>query len=258
MCEGYDVADLDWGTSDARTVTLSFWVRSSLTGTFGGVIQNVDLDRSYPFTYTISVADTWEYKTITIPGDTTGTWNKTNGIGLRVIFALGAGSDIIGTAGAWAAANYQGGATGQTNVISTSGATFYITGVQLETGTTATDFENLQYGQQLALCQRYYEKSYNQSTVPGAASTNGAASSVSSTSAPTQGNGVSFTVTKRAAPTMVIYNAVTGAVGYSYRVSDAASVATSFSFIGEQKVTYINIPSSANGYYFHFTAASEL
>jgi predicted secreted protein len=161
MCEGYDVADLDWGTSDAKTVTLSFWVRSSLTGTFGGVIPNVDLDRSYPFTYTISVADTWEYKTITIPGDTTGTWNKTNGIGLRVIFALGAGSDIIGTAGAWAAANYQGGATGQTNVISTNGATFYITGVQLEAGSSASSFAHENYSDTLQKCQRYYRKLSN-------------------------------------------------------------------------------------------------
>ena len=161
MCEGYDVADLDWGTSDAKTVTLSFWVRSSLTGTFGGVIPNVDLDRSYPFTYTISVADTWEYKTITIPGDTTGTWNKTNGIGLRVTFALGAGSDIIGTAGAWAAANYQGGATGQTNVISTNGATFYITGVQLEAGSSASSFAHENYADTLRKCQRYYRKLSN-------------------------------------------------------------------------------------------------
>lgn len=163
MCEGYDVADLDWGTADAKTVTLSFWVKSSLTGTFGGVIPNVDLNRSYPFTYTISAANTWEYKTLTIPGDTTGTWNKTNSIGLRVIYALGAGSDICGTAGAWAAANYQGGATGQTNVISTNGATFQITGVQLEVGSVATEFERRPYGTELALCQRYYQKIGNAS-----------------------------------------------------------------------------------------------
>jgi hypothetical protein len=155
MCEGYDVADLDWGTSDAKTVTLSFWVRSSLTGTFGGVIPNVDLDRSYPFTYTISVADTWEYKTITIPGDTTGTWNKTNGIGLRVTFALGAGSDIIGTAGAWAAANYQGGATGQTNVIWRNllhhrrSARSWLHCVK--------PFAHENYGDTLQKCQRYYK-----------------------------------------------------------------------------------------------------
>jgi len=159
MCEGYDVADLDWGTADAKTVTLSFWVKSSLTGTFGGVIPNVDLDRSYPFTYTISAANTWEYKTITIPGDTTGTWNKTNSIGLRVIYALGAGSDISGTAGVWAAANYQGGATGQTQVISTLNATWQVTGVQLEVGSVATPFERRPFRAELALCQRYFQKS---------------------------------------------------------------------------------------------------
>jgi hypothetical protein len=255
--EGFNIADFGWGTASAKSVTLSFRAYSSLTGTFGGALKNNANDRSYPFTYSIPVANTWTTVSVTIAGETTGTWVTDSGVGIRLYFNLGTGSTYSGTAGAWAATDYVS-ATGATSVVGTSGATFYITGVQLETGTTATDFENLQYGQQLSLCQRYFEKSYNQSTVPGAATTNGAASSVSSTSAPTQGNGVSFTVTKRAAPTMVIYNAGTGAVGYSYRVSDAASVATSFSFIGEQKVTYINIPSSANGYYFHFTAASEL
>jgi hypothetical protein len=157
VIEGYNCADLAWGTADAKTVTLSFQVYSSLTGTFGGVLRNSAVNRSYPFTYAISVANTWEKKTITIAGDTTGTWLTTNGVGIRLGFSLGVGSTYSGTAGSWAAANYLS-ATGATSVVGTSGATFYITGVQLETGTTATDFENLQYGQQLALCQRYYAK----------------------------------------------------------------------------------------------------
>lgn len=157
ICEGYNVADLGWGTADAKTVTLSFWVRSSLTGTFGASIYNGIGNRSYPFTYTISVANTWEKKTVTIAGDTTGTWATTNGGSLTVNFSLGSGTTVSGTAGAWAGAFYTS-ATGATSVVGTSGATFYITGVQLEVGTTATDFENLQYGQQLALCQRYYYK----------------------------------------------------------------------------------------------------
>ena len=153
--EGYNFADLDFGKATAKTVTLSFWVRSSLTGTFGGSLTNSPIDRSYPFTYTISVANTWEKKSVTIAGDTSGTWLTTNNIGAWLWFGLGMGSTLNGTAGAWAGGNYRS-ATGATSVVGTNGATFYITGVQLEAGTTATDFENLQYGQQLALCQRYY------------------------------------------------------------------------------------------------------
>jgi hypothetical protein len=154
--EGYNIADLAWGTADAKTITISFWVRSSLTGTFGGSLRNSAANRSYPFSYTISVANTWEQKSITVAGDTTGTWLTTNGKGIELNFGLGVGSTRSGTAGAWAAANYLS-ATGATSVVGTSGATFYITGVQLETGTTATDFENLQYGTQLSLCQRYFQ-----------------------------------------------------------------------------------------------------
>ena len=155
--EGYNVADLGFGTANAKTVTLSFWVRSSLTGTFGGSLRNSAGDRSYPFTYTISVANTWELKSVTIAGDTTGTWLTTNGIGLIVQFGLGVGSTYSGTAGAWAATNYVS-ATGATSVVGTNGATFYITGVQLEQNTSATPFERRLYNQELANCQRYYWK----------------------------------------------------------------------------------------------------
>ena len=155
--EGFNTADLGWGTANAKTVTLSFQVYSSLTGTFGGVVKNSASNRTYPFTYSISSANTWTTATVTIAGDTTGTWvGATNGIGIQLIFGLGVGSTYSGTAGSWAAANYLS-ATGATSVVGTSGATFYITGVQLETGTTATDFENLQYTTQLQLCQRYYQ-----------------------------------------------------------------------------------------------------
>jgi hypothetical protein len=154
--EGFNTADLGWGTASAKTVTLSFWVRSSLTGTFGGAFVNSAQDRSYPFTYTVNSANTFEYKTITVTGDTSGTWVSDNGVGLRVYFGLGVGSTYSGTAGAWAGAFYIS-ATGATSVVGTNGATFYITGVQLEPGTVATPFERKSYGQELALCQRYYE-----------------------------------------------------------------------------------------------------
>jgi hypothetical protein len=154
VIEGYNVADLGLGTANAKTFTLSFWVQSSLTGTFGGSFRNGAGNRSYPFTYTISSANTWEQKTVTVAGDTSGTWLTTNGAGLRAEFALGVGSTYSGTAGAWAGATYLS-ATGATSVVGTNGATFYITGVQLEKGTTATPFEQRLYGTELQLAQRY-------------------------------------------------------------------------------------------------------
>jgi hypothetical protein len=152
--EGFNIADLGWGTANAKTVTLSFWVRSSLTGTFGGSLRNTDNTRSYPYSYTISSANTWEYKTVTIVGETTGTWVVTNGTGIQLTIGLGAGSTGSGTAGTWSGSNFVS-ATGATSVVGTNGATFYITGVQLEVGTQATSFEYRQYQQELALCQRY-------------------------------------------------------------------------------------------------------
>lgn len=157
IIEGLNVSDLAWGTASAATVTLSFWVRSSLTGTFGGALANGAFNRSYPFTYTISVANTWEQKTVTITGDTSGTWLTTNGKGLYVFLGLGAGSNYTGTAGAWTGSGLVT-ATGATSVVGTNGATFYVTGVQLEVGTVATPFERQIYSNQLAQCQRYFYK----------------------------------------------------------------------------------------------------
>jgi hypothetical protein len=153
--EGYNMADFAWGTANAKTVTFSFWARSSLTGTFGGAFGNATLNRMYVFSYTISAANTWEYKTITIAGDTTGTWDATNGKGIQIYFSIGAGTSNQGTPGVWGSTVLLA-PTGQTSVVGTSGATWYITGVQLEVGSTATPFERRLYNQELANCQRYY------------------------------------------------------------------------------------------------------
>ena len=153
--EGLNTADLAWGTANARTVTLSFWVRSSLTGTFGGALQNSASNRCYPFSYTISTANTWTQISITITGDTTGTWLTTNGTGVKVVFSLASGTAQSSTAGAWTGTSFQTSVTGAVSVVGTNGATFYITGVQLERNTTATPFEWLPYTTELQLCQRY-------------------------------------------------------------------------------------------------------
>ena len=208
MIEGSNITDLNWGTSNAQTITLSFWARSSLTGTFGGSVQNSASNRSYPFTYTIGSANTWEYKTITIPGDTSGTWLTTNGIGIKLNFNLGNGSSFSGSAGAWAAANYHS-ASGVVSVVGTSGATLYITGVQLEANTTATPFENLQYGQQLALCQRYLQSSWSQGSAIGSAvslTTNSTQQSWGSNNAGIAGQAFLLPVTMRTSPTLVVYD----------------------------------------------------
>jgi hypothetical protein len=155
--EGFNTSDLAFGTANAKTVTLSFWVYSSLTGTFGGSLRNSAVNRSYPFSYTISSANTWTQISVTIAGDTTGTWiGSTNGIGIDVAFSLGTGTTYSGTAGSWAATNYVS-VTGATSVVGTNGATFYITGVQLEQNTSATPFERRLISQELANCQRYYQ-----------------------------------------------------------------------------------------------------
>jgi hypothetical protein len=198
--EGYNVADFELGLASAATFTFSFWVRSSLTGTFGGALQNGGQNRSYPFSYTISAVDTWEKKTITLTGDTSGTWLKTNGTGLEIIWGLGVGSTYLGTANAWAG-SYLSGVTGQTQVISTVNATFYITGVQLEKGSTATSFDYRPYGTELALCQRYLPAFSG----AGGAGTIGVGQTVATTAALAT---VFFQVPARVQPTGIVISSV--------------------------------------------------
>ena len=257
--EGYNIADLAWGTASAATVTLSFWVRSSLTGTFGGSLGNSGGSRSYPFSYTISAANTWEQKSVTISGDTSGTWLTDSSRGLSVTFGLGVGSTLSGTAGAWAAADYRS-ATGATSVVGTSGATFYITGVQLEKGSTATSFDYRPYGTELNLAQRYFERSYNIGAATGSFTNGFIGFNTPTTAASDIPTNILFKVTKRDGPTVVVYNAVSGASGAAYRASDAASISvTAINYVGTNGIGMFSLASgSINNYFIHYTASSEL
>jgi hypothetical protein len=218
IIEGYNIADLSWGTASASYVTLSFKVYSSLTGTFGGSLQNSANTRSYPFTYTISLANVWTTISVTIPGDTSGTWLTTNGVGIRVYFGLGIGSTYSGTAGAWAGADYRG-ATGATSVVSTSGATFYITGVQFEKSQQATSFDYRPFGTELALCQRYYQKIQAQSATQNAFGTGFADTTT------TAAMFIPFQVQMRTSPAALDTSGT--AANYSIRSSGGATTACS-------------------------------
>jgi hypothetical protein len=236
--EGLNVADLGWGTANAQPVTLSFKVRSSLTGTFGGSIANSSFDRSYPFTYTISSANTWTTISVTVQGDTTGTWLTSNGTGMQIIFGLGVGSAYSGTAGAWAATGYLS-VTGATSVVGTSGATFYITGVMLEKGSTATNYDVRPYGTELSLCQRYYEVGSGSLRSWGIGIFNG--------------THVTFKVQKRATPSM------------TYLATGPVSSNNSFSGFVTQDVWSAGVQFNANNsngeqynYGFTVAASSEL
>lgn len=153
--EGYNAADLAWGSASAKPVTLSFWVKSSVTGTFSGSFSNSAFTYSYAYEYTINTANTWEQKTISIIGAPAGTWLTTNGIGVRIYWDLGVGTNYTGVAGSWQSAGYTG-STGSTKLIQTLNATWQITGVQLEVGSQATSFDFRSIGQETLLCQRYY------------------------------------------------------------------------------------------------------
>jgi hypothetical protein len=243
VIEGYNISDLGWGTANAKTVTFSFWVRSSLTGTFGGALGNNDFSRSYPFSYTISAANTWEFKTLTIAGDTSGTWQGANGGGIDLRFSMGAGSTYSGTAGSWSSSAFVS-ATGATSVVSTNGATFYITGLQLEQNTSATPFERRLYNQELANCQRYYEVGTDRNAIMWSGQT---AASVAAFYA-----NKGFCVTKRASPTVTTSNEVVN--GFA-----SGSPSLNIDATGIQASRNSNGSAVVSAYWFYnWTASIEL
>ena len=263
--EGFNVADLAWGTASAATVTLTFRVYSSLTGTFGGALRNSAANRAYPFTYSIPTANTWTTISVTIAGDTSGTWLTTNGVGINLSFGLGGGSTYSGTAGAWSGAGNYITATGATSVVGTNGATFYITGVQLEKGSTATSFDYRPYGTELSLCQRYYQKSFGDSVAPSTANamTDPGCASINK---PLYNNyaywGSCFPVNMRANPTLTLYNVATGATASVRNTSSATNAAITGYSATTSRVSNIQSSGgqfvSADTLLFHYTVEAEL
>jgi hypothetical protein len=264
--EGFNCSDLGFGTANANIVTLSFWVRSSVTGTFSGSLANSAFNRSYPFEYAISVANTFEKKTITIQGDTTGTWETGSAVGLRIYFDLGAGSDLRATAGAWTGSG-RIGATSAVSLISTLSATLYITGVQLEVGNAATEFERRPFGEELALCQRYYATSIETGATISNFTTINASGVGGICGFSTAANGdlfvpVKFPVTMRANPTFTVYSGANRTAG-SVRDMTTGTDITGFSNGGatsnNQGISYItgSTLTANRAYGFHYVASAE-
>jgi hypothetical protein len=256
--EGYNIADLGFGTASASTVTLSFWVRSSITGTFGGSLYSVAGTRAYVFNYTINAADTWEKKTVTIAGDTSGTWGTTNSFGITVYFDLGSGSNYENATGSWVAAE-KFRTSGNATLISTLSNTWYITGVQLEKGATATSFDYRPYGTELILCQRYYVKTFPMSTVPA----NGVGyDGVFYDETPSTVQPVAmfqFPVNMRAAPTITTYNPRTGGTASQWTNGTTDLAAVRVVQQTERQVRIDNGGSaSAGGWHINAVASIEL
>lgn len=156
VVEGYDASRIDFGKSSAKQITLSFYARSSVTGIYSVAFRNSAASRSYAVDYTIDAVDTWERKEITITADTSGTWVTDSGKGIDLRFCLWGGGYTTAP-NSWTNGNFTGSNNTNTSWIATVGNTFYITGIQLEVGDTATEFEHPRsYGDELAKCQRYY------------------------------------------------------------------------------------------------------
>jgi hypothetical protein len=269
--EGFNCADLGWGSAGAKPVTISFWVRSSLTGTFGGAINTNSAGYAYPFTYTINSANTWEFKSFTVVGPTVGGiayWPVNNGSSIRLNFSLGGGSTYSGTAGAWVAQDYFT-ATGSTNLISTNSATWYMTGCQVEVGTVATSFDFRSIGTETALCQRYFCKSFEPSVKPGDLSGGGIYTTMAAYT--TANSYVSITYTfpaqMRATPSVVFYTSINGAgpAKWNYysagvwatgdaQVNAASSTNLTVNMLGMSGLTAYNAYLVAG----NFTASAEL
>ena len=250
--EGYRVDRLGFGAAGAQSLGFSFWVKAHRTGTYSGAINGATSTRSYPFEYTVNVADTWEYKTVVIPGDTTGTYDAANGVAFYIIWVMAVGSTFAGTANAWAAADRKG-TTNQVNGVAATTDTFQLSGVSLlESGVpVAQELSALcarLFMEEWDLCQRYYGKSYDYTIALGSASTNGAVGVVLSnfaSSTYTFGNMVWYKTRMRAAPTMTIYASVSGTINKIRDINANNDINPTVVSIGEMSTLVIGTMSTA-------------
>jgi len=267
--EAQDLQGLAFGTSSAKSFTLSFYVKSSVTGDFAVNSHNIDASRLITETFTINSANTWEKKTITFAGDSSGSFNDDTGLGLQLSIFLMAGPEREGTsADTWIAYNKDALATGINNAFcTTSGATFQITGVQLEVGDTATPFEHRSYGDELAKCQRYYQHTYSTGSAVGTASHDnmiGSGGTQSySTAGEVSGGTYTFKVEMRAVPSVTFYDhqgnsarcsRLNAGVAWYGNSNVGVSISTTTSSVKPLSPN----GSTATGMYCHIVADAEL
>lgn len=262
--EGYRIRRLAWGTANAQPIMLSFWVVASRAGLHSGCIRNGASNRGYTFTFTVNIAGAWEYKTVTIPGDTAGTWASDNTIGLAVHFSMMSGSSNQGAAGAWGASVFLG-ATGTANCVAATSDYFLLTGVIVIPGNEApsaarSPFVMRPFAQELEICKRYYEKSYGYATLPGAAVGAGTNGWMSPASTGSWLFTVPMSVEKRAAPTFVGYDGAGTPARCSYYAGAWSNGGTNITFNGStpRTIPLQFIGGGASWYGFDWTADARL
>ena len=253
--EGLDTIPMGIGTADAKQITISFWVSSPKIGIHCVTLRNNAVDRSYIAEYTVDVADTWEFKSVTLTGDLIGTWEKGNAGGISMSWALAAGTNFHTPAGVWTAGNFLASAN-QVNVMDTIGNEFFLSRVKVEIGDKATAFIARSFSEELDKAQRYYEKTFDLDVAPGATSADGEY----------RARAVStnwhwwheMSTRKRIIPSIAIWNLTTGLSGTIRNFSNASNVAATVTDIG-QNMFVVNIGSIGNNLYgWLWTADAEL
>jgi len=262
--EARDLQQLGYGTASAKPMVLSFYVRSSLTGTYSiNCLQQDNSSKIYSRTYTINSANTWERKTISIPADTSGVINDDSGEGLQFNFNLVLGSSFKGSAvsTAWETyANNKWGSQHGINLASSTSNEWYITGVQLEVGSVATPFEHRSFSEELVRCQRYYEHSYNYSVTPGTAVNNGSVMFLTNRSPGTAHTMLRFQTRKRANPTVIAYDPTQSNTTGMRNLDDNVTYGYTANRMGQMGCTAYPTGSLNLGRFiqFHYTADAEL
>lgn len=260
--EGYDALRFGFGTAAAREFTLSFWVHSTKTGTQSVVFRNSAGNRAYAAEYTVSAADTWEFKTVTVTADTSGTWLTDSGVGLDISFGLAGGSSYQLAAGSWAASGARV-STNQVNNLDSASNFFRLSRVQLEVGGTATPFERRSFGEVLSSCQRYFAKTFSQSIVPGDnKGSGGSLATIASNDGDLYMTWFFPIVMRTVVPTVTTYNPSIGAAGSWQNANDSTTTPNLTANLNDQAVQLLANPTDATDaddrMQIHLTADAEL